>query len=347
MIQACPTLKGSSTERISPLPGPFPYKRLGRSSSRELLSFSANMHACSLGPIHGNLIPALLHPPSVAITAVSDLHNVLKAETCNEPPSYRHQTELKELQAAKQLLIQQKVELQGKVEAAQASLEQEQREHQKTRDSIKQKQQQLKAQTDKLQQQLASEVKAKEEVENQREEAEVKMSMQVAALNENMATLKREWQSSQRRVGELEKQTDELRGEIAVLEATVQNNQDERRALLERCVQGEGEIEKLQAKLVEMRRKLDDTTAAMQELGRENQSLQIKQSQSLTRKWAEDHEVQNCMACGKGFSVTVRKHHCRHCGNIFCAECSARNTLTPSSKKPVRVCDNCFDELQV
>lgn len=37
----------------------------------------------------------------------------------------------------------------------------------------------------------------------------------------------------------------------------------------------EGEIEKLQAKVVEMRRKLDDTTAAMQELGRENQSLQV------------------------------------------------------------------------
>lgn len=40
------------------------------------------------------------------------------------------------------------------------------------------------------------------------------------------------------------------------------------------------------------------------------------------------------------------QHHCRHCGNIFCAECSARNALTPSSKKPVRVCDGCFDELQ-
>lgn len=66
------------------------------------------------------------------------------------------------------------------------------------------------------------------------EEAEAKMSSQVTALNENVATLKREVQASQRRVGELEKQTDELRGEIAVLEATVQNNQDERRALLER-----------------------------------------------------------------------------------------------------------------
>lgn len=35
--------------------------------------------------------------------------------------------------------------------------------------------------------------------------------------------------------------------------------------------------------------------------------MQIKQSQTLTRKWAEDHEVQNCMSCGKGFSVTIRK----------------------------------------
>ena len=68
------------------------------------------------------------------------------------------------------------------------------------------------------------------------EEAEAKLGVQVTALNENVATLKRECQGSQRRVGELEKQTDELRGEIAVLEATVQNNQDERRALLERCV---------------------------------------------------------------------------------------------------------------
>lgn len=58
--------------------------------------------------------------------------------------------------------------------------------------------------------------------------------MQVTALNENLATMKKEWQSSQRRVSELEKQTDDLRGDNAVLEATVQNNQDERRALLER-----------------------------------------------------------------------------------------------------------------
>lgn len=43
-----------------------------------------------------------------------------------------------------------------------------------------------------------------------------------------------------------------------------------------RCVKGEGEIEKLQVKVMELRKKLDDTTAAMQELGRENQSLQVR-----------------------------------------------------------------------
>uniref|UniRef100_A0A8C7VTL5 Early endosome antigen 1 n=1 Tax=Oncorhynchus mykiss TaxID=8022 RepID=A0A8C7VTL5_ONCMY len=246
--------------------------------------------------------------------------------------------ELKELGEAKQLLIQQKLEVQGHVEEVQAALEQEKTLHQVTRDSVTQREEKSRVE--------ASERKVREEQAKRGEEAEARLGLQVTALNENVATLKREWQGSQRRCGELEKQTDELRGEIAVLEATVQNNQDERRALLERCVKGEGEMEKLQSKVVEMRRKLDDTTAAMQELGRENQSLQIKQSQSLTRKWAEDHEVQNCMACGKGFSLAIRKHHCRHCGNIFCAECSAKNALTPSSKKPVRVCETCFEDLQ-
>uniref|UniRef100_A0A6Q2XIV5 Early endosome antigen 1 n=1 Tax=Esox lucius TaxID=8010 RepID=A0A6Q2XIV5_ESOLU len=258
----------------------------------------------------------------------------------------RSEKEIRELREAKQLLIQQKLEVQGRVEKAQADLEQEKTQHQAHMDTFLQKEEKLQAERQEVQDQLASERAAWREQAKQREEAEARLGLQVTALNENVATLKREWQGSQRRCGELEKQTDELRGEIAVLEATVQNNQDERRALLERCVKGEGEMEKLQAKIVEMRRKLDDTTAAMQELGRENQSLQIKQSQSLTRKWAEDHEVQNCMACGKGFSLAIRKHHCRHCGNIFCAECSAKNALTPSSKKPVRVCETCFEDLQ-
>lgn len=254
--------------------------------------------------------------------------------------------EVANLKDAKQLLIQQKLELQGKIDNMNSTLEQEKKNQQAVKDQLKKREEELKKECAEIEAKLQSEVKDKEEENRKHEEKETKLTMQVTALNENLATMKKEWQSSQRRVSELEKQTDDLRGDIAVLEATVQNNQDERRALLERCIKSEGEIEKLQSKLVEMKKKLDNTTAAMQELGRENQSLQIKHTQALNRKWAEDSEVQNCMACGKGFSVTVRRHHCRQCGNIFCAECSAKNALTPSSKKPVRVCDTCFNDLQ-
>ncbi|KAM6437265.1 early endosome antigen 1 [Liasis olivaceus] len=254
--------------------------------------------------------------------------------------------EISNLKDAKQLLIKQKLELQEKVDNFSTALEQEKKTQEVIKDQWKKREGELKKKHAEIEAKLQALVKEKDEQCKSHEEAEYKLNMQITALNENLGTVKKEWQSSQRRVSELEKQIDDLRGEIAVLEATVQNNQDERRVLLERCLKSEGEIEKLQSKLMDARRKLDDTTAAMQELGRENQSLQIKHTQALNRKWAEDNEVQNCMACGKSFSVTIRRHHCRQCGNIFCAECSSKNALTPSSKKPVRVCDTCFNDLQ-
>jgi early endosome antigen 1 len=107
----------------------------------------------------------------------------------------------------------------------------------------------------------------------------------------------------------------------------------------------EADSSKQKTSLLELRRKLEDTQAALQELGRENQSLQITTSQTQSRKWTTDDEVLECMACNKAFSLTVRKHHCRNCGNIFCNECSSKTSAVPSSKKPVRVCDGCYGEL--
>lgn len=62
--------------------------------------------------------------------------------------------EVRELQEAKQLLIQQKLELQGQIEAAQKTLEQEQKEHQATRDGRQQREEQLLAHTREVQDQL-------------------------------------------------------------------------------------------------------------------------------------------------------------------------------------------------
>ncbi|XP_015593022.1 rabankyrin-5 isoform X2 [Cephus cinctus] len=69
---------------------------------------------------------------------------------------------------------------------------------------------------------------------------------------------------------------------------------------------------------------------------------------SLTQEapWAEKDL---CLECGTKFTLTMRKHHCRHCGRILCSKCSSQDVpiLKFGQDKPVRVCAVCFDVLQV
>ncbi|KAK9704184.1 VHS domain [Popillia japonica] len=60
-------------------------------------------------------------------------------------------------------------------------------------------------------------------------------------------------------------------------------------------------------------------------------------------KWA-DGEV--CHRCRVQFTVVQRKHHCRACGQVFCGQCSQKNTTLPKFgiEKEVRVCDSCYDQ---
>ncbi|TGZ60282.1 hypothetical protein CRM22_008617 [Opisthorchis felineus] len=55
----------------------------------------------------------------------------------------------------------------------------------------------------------------------------------------------------------------------------------------------------------------------------------------------------SCVECQAKFGLTYRKHHCRHCGRLLCAQCS--NFEVPIIKfginKPVRVCETCFEFL--
>lgn len=38
--------------------------------------------------------------------------------------------------------------------------------------------------------------------------------------------------------------------------------------------------------------------------------------------WAPDSDVNICTSCGKSFTITRRRHHCRLCGTIICNKCS-------------------------
>lgn len=55
-----------------------------------------------------------------------------------------------------------------------------------------------------------------------------------------------------------------------------------------------------------------------------------------------------CQECGKNFTLTIRRHHCRHCGRVLCGKCSDQEVpiIKFGENKPVRVCKICFDVLK-
>ncbi|DBA01336.1 TPA: hypothetical protein N0F65_001575 [Lagenidium giganteum] len=61
-------------------------------------------------------------------------------------------------------------------------------------------------------------------------------------------------------------------------------------------------------------------------------------------KWAR---ANHCFECEEAFSLFVRRHHCRMCGNSFCHEHSSRRVSIFGigfDDEPVRVCDTCFGD---
>jgi hypothetical protein len=65
------------------------------------------------------------------------------------------------------------------------------------------------------------------------------------------------------------------------------------------------------------------------------------------RVWVDDNDVKECTRCMDVFSFTNRKHHCRHCGGIFCQSCSSKKValLEYGHIQPIRVCDMCYERV--
>ena len=61
--------------------------------------------------------------------------------------------------------------------------------------------------------------------------------------------------------------------------------------------------------------------------------------------WERDEQVKRCRGCTVPFSLTTRRHHCRSCGKIYCAECSSEVARVSGSKNAKRVCKWCKLEL--
>jgi FYVE/RhoGEF/PH domain-containing protein 5/6 len=69
-------------------------------------------------------------------------------------------------------------------------------------------------------------------------------------------------------------------------------------------------------------------------------------NQSKAPIWVPDAQVNNCAICKQAFGFTVRKHHCRNCGEVVCGPCSRGKKIVKAvSDYPERVCTNCEKKL--
>ena len=59
--------------------------------------------------------------------------------------------------------------------------------------------------------------------------------------------------------------------------------------------------------------------------------------------WAADSTQNQCTYCDNKFTMVRRRHHCRSCGSLVCANCSQHRLLLRNidSKNAVRTCDKC------
>ena len=183
-----------------------------------------------------------------------------------------------------------------------------------------------------------------------KERAEERLVKEVGILRSQLAgeqqtrlgqerQMKGEIQDLHSKVGTLE----EMRGELAKEKDRRRVVEEERRRLevqqeeaskekeqqaAEAASQSSGlsaEVINLRSKVSSLQLDLDNSVAVQNDFVRLSQSLQvelekIRQAETEVR-WQHEEDVEECNNCRGQFSVTRRKHHCRHCGRIFCTDC--------------------------
>uniref|UniRef100_A0A5S6Q8D0 FYVE-type domain-containing protein n=1 Tax=Trichuris muris TaxID=70415 RepID=A0A5S6Q8D0_TRIMR len=176
------------------------------------------------------------------------------------------------------------------------------------------------------------------------EEQETMLHQRIDTMTDQLVELRKEASKSRSVIEKLEEERKDACDRFNALTAETDGLKQEAKAVLRRFEDLEADYSNKAYEYDELQRKYNEVLGALQEIGLQHSHLQVDVNQLLTRRWEDDSTVASCR-CGKTFSVTVRKHHCRNCGSIFCNDCSSKSAMVASSKKPVRVCDCCFEKL--
>ncbi|KAH7950924.1 hypothetical protein HPB52_003132 [Rhipicephalus sanguineus] len=103
----------------------------------------------------------------------------------------------------------------------------------------------------------------------------------------------------------------------------------------------EEQLAQLKTDSVELKKKIVKLVKEKDLLWKQNDNLQFLQKLQATDKWMDNDETDCCLQCSAAFTFTLRKHHCRLCGRIYCNNCCCNWLMTTASSRPARVCNAC------
>lgn len=161
----------------------------------------------------------------------------------------------------------------------------------------------------------------------------------------------------ERRVREsAEKETEELKSQLISIKEKGQNLVE---SLKQRCEQYEHEIrqlkkdnQELQNQIVTFKKDVQNSMSVQEDLVGLIQSLQIELNQTKSSESSvnngpievrcqHEDDFSECAACKNIFTVTRRKHRCKHCCKIFCADCCSKIVLSGPNLRQHKVCNSC------
>ncbi|CAF3027768.1 unnamed protein product [Rotaria sp. Silwood2] len=129
-----------------------------------------------------------------------------------------------------------------------------------------------------------------------------------------------------------------------------------------KCAQVDEENAALRAQIQKLKVDFENTELVQHDFVKLSQSLQVQleeiRNSENELRWQPEEDHSECQRCHSQFSVTWRKHHCRHCGKlklnnlilisciltgkVLCKDCTNKTVYTGPHNRSSRVCDVCY-----
>ncbi|XP_015784514.1 rab GTPase-binding effector protein 1 [Tetranychus urticae] len=99
------------------------------------------------------------------------------------------------------------------------------------------------------------------------------------------------------------------------------------------------------SKIQSLQNDLHNSEQVQKDFVKLSQSLQIqleKIRQADTEvRWQHEEDINECNNCKKKFHSRKEKHHCSHCGKIFCFDCNNKTVYGGPKNRSFKVCNVC------